>query len=379
MSVLGRPDLWDKIIIDELGKKIAGEIKTREIIFLCCMGRLVKNASFSSFNLLIHSGSSAGKDYVSNKVLNLFSKDHVFKRTRISEKVLNHWEPYEDRGFDSWNESVLYLVDIGERILNCDALKVMCSEGSFITITEKVMGKLKAVDKEIKGKPVIITTSATSTPSEEITNRFLILRLDESEEQTKRVMEFETKLARDGFDTHYDERVINALKDLKAYKVKIPFADKIREVFPFGKIRMRRLYNTFLDMIKAVTVVHQFQRSSDGDFLISEFKDYDIAKECFQNLCLGLPEIPLDKRKESIVEVLKNAKIMLSASEIQPLVKPHVTLQNLIPHINSLVNLHLLESFDVFTDYGRAIQKFKLSEEALTFKAISLPNSHDLC
>ncbi|GAI63799.1 unnamed protein product, partial [marine sediment metagenome] len=33
----------------------------------------------------------------------------------------------------------------------------------------------------IKGKPVIITTTASSTPTEEILNRFSIVKLDESE------------------------------------------------------------------------------------------------------------------------------------------------------------------------------------------------------
>ena len=85
---------WDRVIIDELNKKLVGEIKAREIIFLCGIGRLVKNSSYSSFNCLIHSESSAGKDYTTKNVLSLFPKMFVFSRTRISPTVLNYWKPY---------------------------------------------------------------------------------------------------------------------------------------------------------------------------------------------------------------------------------------------------------------------------------------------
>jgi len=378
-AILQNPSIWDKIVIDELGKKIAGEEKAREIIFLCASGRLVKNANYSSFNLLIHSGSSAGKDYVSKNVLEIMPKINVFKKSRISERVLNYWKPYEKKGMESWDENILYLIDVGETILNCEAFKVMCSEGSDITIMEKVLGKLEAVDVKIKGKPVIITTTASAIPTEEIQNRTLILRMDESEEQTKRVIKFQTKIAEKGENLNYDEKLLAALKELKSYKVKIPFLSKIEKEFPFNKIRMRRLWTTFIDMIKAVAIVHQFQREKfDGETLIADWKDYDIAKDCFRNLCLSMPDIPLDKRKQSIIDILKEARMELSATEIQPQVKPHISLPKIRPHLDSLINLHLIEEFLITCDGRAPLQKYKLSEEFADQKPLNLPNSNDL-
>ncbi len=378
-EILKSPNLWDRIVLDELKKKIAGEIKSREIIFLCAMGRLVKNASYSSFNLLIHSKSSAGKDYVSNAVLGLFPKPNVFKKSRISERVLNYWKPYKIRNMKSWNENILYLIDIGETILNCEALKVMCSEGSNITVMEKVMGRYEAVDVEIDGKPVIITTTASAIPTEEIQNRFLLLRMDESEEQTRRIIKFQTKIAERGNPEEYDEKILIAIKELKPYKVKIPFLAKIEEVFPFNKIRMRRLYTTFIDMIKAVAILHQFQRTlQDKKTLIAEWRDYDIAKDCFMNLCLSMGEIPLDERKESIIEILRKADMELSATEIQPSVKPHISLPKIRPHLESLVNLHLIEEFLINCDGRPPLPKYKLNEDLADSKPIILPNSESL-
>ncbi len=380
LKILEDKGIWDKIVLDELGIKIAGEEKSREIIFLCANGRLVKNSNYSSFNLLIHSGSSAGKDYVSKNVLEIMPKKNVFKKSRISERVLNYWKPYEHRGMESWNENILYLIDIGETILNCEAFKVMCSEGSDITIMEKVNGKYEAVDIEIEGKPVIITTTATAIPTEEIQNRTLLLKLDESEEQTKRIIEFQTKIAEEGENPSYDKDILQALKELKSYKVRIPFLKKIEKDFPFNKIRMRRLWTTFIDMIKAVSIVHQFQREKDADGnLIADWKDYDIAKDCFRNLCLGMSEIPLDARKQSIIDILKEEHTQeMSAMEMQPLVKPHISLQKIRPHLDSLVNLHLIEEFLLNCDGRAPLQKYKLSEEFAEQKPLQLPNSQDL-
>ncbi len=371
---------WNDIVVDELGKKIAGEIKSREIIFLCCLGRLVTNANYSSFNLLIHSKSSAGKDYVSNAVLSLFPKENVFKKSRISERVLNYWKPYEKRNMDSWNGNILYLVDIGETILNSEALKVMCSEGSDITIMEKVLGKYQAVDVEIEGKPVIITTTATAIPTEEIMNRFIVLKMDESEEQTERIKEFQTKTAENGDNPNYSEESLKMIRDLKPFKVKIPFVSKISKVFPHNKVRMRRLYSTFLDMIKAVTIFYQSERQheKDGETLIAEWSDYDIAKDCIRNLCLSMSDIPLDERKQSIIEILRDSETELSASEIQPFVKPHISLPRIKPHLETLVNLHLIEGFIVNEPLRPPIIKYRLDKDLLEEKPLLLPNSSEL-
>lgn len=376
---LESPDIWNNIVLDELRKKITGEQKAREIIFLCSMGRLVLNSNYSSFNLLIHSKSSAGKDYVSNNVLSIIPKINVFRKSRISERVLNYWKPYEKRDMKSWDGNILYLMDIGETILNCESLKVMCSEGSSVTIMEKVLGKYEAVDIEIEGKPVIICTTATAIPTEEIQNRFLIVRMDESEAQTKRVMSFQTKIAEKGENPHYSKKMLSVVEELKPYKVQIPFLEKVEKNFPHEKIRSRRLWTTFIDMIKAVAIVHQFQRSkSDGKTLIADWKDYDIAKDCFRNICLSMHDIPLDERKQSIIEILKEATMELSASEIQPRVKPAIALKNIRPHLDSLVNLHLIEEFLINTDGRSPLPKYKINPDFTDNKPLKLPNSNEL-
>ncbi len=369
-------NLWDRIVLDELSKKICGEIPAREIIFMCAMGKLVVNCSYTSFNLLMHSESSAGKDYTTKNVLKIVPENKVFSRTRISPTVLNYWKPYLKAGFDSWNGCVLYLPDVSEPVLNSDAMKLLCSDGSHITITEKG----KARDIEIKGKPVIFSTTATTTPNEEILNRFSIVHLDESEEQTKRILKMQGKRMVEGLSCEYNDEIKKALFMLRRWSVKIPFAEKIVDVFPTNRIGERRNFERFCDFIKALTCVYQYQRSSDGEFLIAELKDYDRAKDIFMNIQQGVSSIPLNKRQKDIVRVLNEFHSLegLGLNEIHKKLEHYLSLQNLRPYLDSLVNLKVVNKFFGDDGFNREIIKYKLSEEYLNFKPIVLPNGDDL-
>lgn len=366
---------WDKIVLDELGKRITGEIKSREIIFLCALGKLVKNADYSSFNLLIHSESSSGKDYIAKQVLRLFPEADVCERTRITPKALNYWKPYTKTGKTSWNGIVLYLPDLSDDVLNCEALKLMCSEGSFVTIVEK--GKSK--DIEIKGKPVIITTTASATPTEEIMNRFSVVKLDESEEQTKAIKKMQGNIAREGIMPSYDGTIQRILQELKPYKVKIPFAHKISKVFPSRLIRERRNFNRLLDWIKATAIFYQDEKTKHRDgFIDADLDDYDIAKDVFMNLYSGVAEVPLNRRQKDIVKIMENQTFPASAKEILAELKDFIAIQNFKPHLDKLVNIHVLDIFELRDDFNNPITKYRLSEEFKEKEPIKLPNSEEL-
>lgn len=374
LLILKDKRFWDKIVFEEFDKKIVREYEAREIIFLCAMGTLVKNCANSSFNLLVHSESSAGKDYTTKSVLKIIPQSTLFTRTRISPTVLNYWKPYKKAGLSGWDGCVLYLPDISEPVLNSDAFKLMCSDGSHITITDK--GEAK--DIEIKGKPVMFTTTAMSSPNEELMNRFSIIHLDESEEQTKAIMMMQAKRMMQGESLDYNPEIVKALNQLRRYPVKIPFADKIVDVFPYKRLGERRNFERFFDYMKAVTLFHQFQRVFDGECLVATEEDYDKARDVFMNIQRGVSSLPLNRRQKDIVAVLKKSEEMLSLAEIHGRLENYLALKNVRPHIDSLVNLRVLDRFNAQDSMGREIVKYNISDEYLNFKPIILPTSNDL-
>ena len=157
LEILKDPKLFEKLN-EELDKKIVGEGETRKTILLCASGRNVENSQVASYNLLVMSESGAGKDYVTSETLKIIPPEQYIKKTRISPATFTYWHNSKFEPDWTWNGKVFYCEDIGEGVLNSDVFKVMCSSGSSATIVVKQ----RAIDLEITGKPVMITTTASA-------------------------------------------------------------------------------------------------------------------------------------------------------------------------------------------------------------------------
>lgn len=269
---LKEPDLFDRIDF-ELSKRIAGEENTRRAIFLSKCSTLVDG---KPIHTLVNSESSAGKSWVAKAVFDLFpnnigGRDNY--RTKISPEALTYWH-HGDKDWN-WDGKILYLEDANDKVLNSSTFKVMCSEGSFATVVKDQ----KTINIEIKGKPAMLVTTASGSPSLEVANRFNFISLDESKEQTERILNFEALSA-----SHpekrllYSDEVITALSCLDRKKVKIPFADELPKYFPRNILRTRRDFHRFLSLIQASTSLHQQQRNQESEYLLADETDYKLAQ-----------------------------------------------------------------------------------------------------
>lgn len=324
---LFNPELFNVITEKEIPKKVVGEIETIKTIFLCSCGRLVLNGKKTSFNLMVNDESGAGKDWVTEKTLEIWKgcavkysqmkrkkKDEdeieyiekespvAIKRTRISETVFTYWHNPKFEPDWTWDGKVFYCEDISNSVLNCDVFKVMASSGSFATI---VIDQIP-IDIEIKGKPVIIITTASGNPNPENIRRFSIVNLDTDIDQTKAIMEKQATYAMIGRNLDYDEDITTSLGKLEFVKVKIPFAEKLIKLFPYRSLIMRTFFERFLDYIKASAALFQFQRTSDKEgFLVAEPQDYEIAKDAILKLISNRIMIPITRNQRKLVEVMK--------------------------------------------------------------------------
>jgi len=366
---------WEEIVDDQLGRQITGEKNLREAVFLCALGKLVINAEKYSFNLLVHGASSGGKDWVIDRTLKLFNENTIWKRGRVTPKILNYWKPWEDFKISpmSWDDKVLYLPDISDGILNCGALKVMCSEENTLV----TLYNTKVIDIEIPGNPVIIATTANATPNEEIVNRFSFIRVDEDERQTKNIIQFTKE--------PYTNDAKGFMQSLKRCRVEIPkeMRKKIADVWPTKLIRERRNFPRFLDWVRAVAAFHQrgkngWLEKAEELTIRADWKDYDIAKDVFMNLYCGKKEIPLNSQLQAIVEMLEKEENPLTTREILDKMGSYITIQNFRGHLNNLEGLRILDKFSQGGGYHYSDQKWAISEEFINKEPIKLPNSDDM-
>lgn len=275
-DVLGSDKFLDRLV-NEINKKVEGEKDTIKAILLHLLCSWVKN-TVSLPHIFVNSKSSAGKSYICKQIVKIFPKEKVEYRTKITPEAFTYWHNSKYEPEWSWDGKICYLEDVKEDIINSATFKVMASEGSKAT----VVIKQRAVDIEIKGHPTIIVTAANVMPKTEIINRFSIINLDESPEQTKRIKRKQLEQAVMGSYEEYNPIFTEALDQLLRVEVRLPeWIMNIADHFPDDVIRVRRDFPRFLDMMKASAALHQKQREFDvlTKVVFANEKDYEIARK----------------------------------------------------------------------------------------------------
>ncbi|MEM3154800.1 MAG: hypothetical protein QW165_04540 [Candidatus Woesearchaeota archaeon] len=273
VGILHNPDFLN-IIIDELGKKIAGEHYARTAIFLCACNIWVEN-SLQKTHVIVNSSSSAGKDHVTKAVFDLFPEGIKDYRSKITSETFSYWrtdKKSREENF-TWDGRLLYLEDCSQTLLDSPTFRVMLSGGSKATVVRDQ----RAIDLHIPGRPTVMITTATTMPSNELLNRFVPVSLEETQCQTINVFRKEIELAM-CVKAEYNPNVKAALLLLRKCRVKIPFAEHFLGLFPDKPVSMRREFARFLSFIQNSAALYQFQRVKDADgYVLADWQDYDNA------------------------------------------------------------------------------------------------------
>jgi hypothetical protein len=285
------PNFLDIIINEIQNKKVVGERKTIESIFLITNCRNVMNIQPTSSNLLVNDESGLGKDFITQSILRILPKEQVVHRTKITPELFTYWHNPKKEPDWTWDGKVFYLEDAESKIINSNVFKIFSSGGSKAT----VLIKQKPIDIEIKGKPSMIVTSAAANPNNENLRRYPISYLDDSEEQTINIMIRQSEEDETGHSFDYDPLIKEAIRRIKRVKVIIPYAKKLPYYFPKNRF-MRTHFKRFLDYIKSSACLYQYQREKDDEGrIIANEQDYEIARRMLLKTCSNPSMIPLTK------------------------------------------------------------------------------------
>jgi hypothetical protein len=148
------------------------------------------------------------------------------------------------------------------------ALKLLQSDGKLsmaATGKDPESGKLVTHDYTVEGPVMLFMTTTAIDLDPELVNRCLVLTVDESPEQTAAIhaaqLAGRTVAGLTARDTRAGIRRLHqhAQSLLKSYPVVLP--DGCRFRFAAGSSRLRRDHQKFLNLISAVTLLYQFQRT----------------------------------------------------------------------------------------------------------------------
>jgi hypothetical protein len=143
-------------------------------------------------------------------------------------------------------------------------------------------GQWKTFIREFEARTPYMESSTKERINEENLNRCFELYLDESSEQTKRILEAQRKQAA-GVDVLSEEEKTklirlyqNAQRLLEPLEVRIPFELEI--TLPESWIRTRRDHERFLSLAKVIALLHQKQRTVEEESLNAAQEDVRMAQ-----------------------------------------------------------------------------------------------------
>jgi len=281
LNILQSKNLLERIMSDYHKCGYVGEDKNLLIGYLAATSRKLRNP----LSVAIISRSAAGKTSLQDAVLSFMPEEDVVKYTRLTGQALfyHEKEALYKKVLAIEEEAGAVGTDYGLRnVLTSDCLRT----GS--TIKDPVSGELKNQTVEVKISTSVFMTTTKQTLNYETMNRFIIATIDESEEQTERILEYQRKLyGEEGYALRNRKNKItklhkNVQRLIKQVDIVNPFENYL--TFTSKTLRARRENIKYLNLINAVTLVRQHQKETklreDGaEYIFVDIEDVKIAND----------------------------------------------------------------------------------------------------
>lgn len=301
---------------------------------------------------ILQGSSGSGKSHVLHGVVDLIPQEIKVQATRVTSKSF-----YNYSGDDLMNR-LLVLEDLDGLDEDGEfALREMQSAG-FLSSSTVEKGRYRSeLKSKIKAINVHFSTLAATTNTnivDDNESRSIILGIDESEEQTQRVVEYQSKKFAgliDGADENQVKKELrNVVRKLKKVPIVNPYADKIK--LPFEGALLRRLNEQLNVFITAITLLHQYQRELDDEGrLVTTVKDISAAVEIlFDSIILKRDDLDSSTRQfyNELKLYVKNRSTEngKSVKFLQREVREHLNRSrtNTSKYLKALVDLEYLQS-----------------------------------
>jgi len=257
VTFLKRHDLIAQVLEDLVRLGVVGEDDNKLLAYLVATSRKLDRP----LSLSIISGSSAGKSWLLNRVVDLMPPEEVLRFTRMSPRALFYDEP------GRYKNKILHIEEaIGAKDADL-GVRSMQSErrlANLVTMTDPKTGKLKTQETVVEG-PLTYMTSSVEPLDYETGTRSFEVTIDESAEQTGRIVarELDGQALESIRERLAGETVLlrhrNAQRLLEPLIVVNPYARQLR--FPSHILRLRREVHKYIGLMNALALLFQHQRT----------------------------------------------------------------------------------------------------------------------
>ena len=321
LKLLNSQNLIEEVRQDLTTLGYIGEDMNKVLVYIIATSRKMEEPLAG----IIISRSSAGKSKLTETVRKLIPDDEVIALSSASDTALYYATDLSHKfvcmGESKGNENIEY--PLRELISSKEITRM-------VTMKDEKTGQMKGIEIKTKGPIAYIETSTgMDNVNPENLNRCLILFVDESQNQTRRILEYQRFLQTPkGFLIKQRipsiiEKHRIAQKLLKPALVINPYAELMG--FPERRLEARRDQMKFIQVLNAVAFLNQYKRerhslkdeSNTYEYIEPTLEDYKTTYELLVKsgiLSNTLSDIPKNARdlyeiiKEMVIEKSKGSK-----------------------------------------------------------------------
>ena len=279
---------------------IVGEDRNRIFLLIIAISHKMPD----TLHALIQGSSGSGKTRLLRQISDCVPQENVTRLTRLSDKVLyNFPENY-------FVNRLLCLEDMDGLSEEAEfAFRELQSNGELNSATSIKLdnGQITSAQRTVRGPVSSLSCTTRGEIYEDNMGRVFLIAVDESHEQTKRIIDYQNSVAAGTIAKEDEDKAKKFIRDfirfLQPARVINPYAGKIQ--LPPEAHKIRRLNDLFQGFVKMVTIINQHQRKKDErGRLISEVDDIETAVAVmFESIVLKVDE--LDGSLRQFYEALK--------------------------------------------------------------------------
>lgn len=257
LELLQDESLLSRILEDFMTAGVVGEETNKLMGYLACVSRKLDKP----LAVIIQSSSAAGKSSLMDAILNLMPDEERVQYSAMTGQSLFYM------GETNLKHKILAIAEEEGADSASYALKLLQSEGELTiasTGKDESSGNLVTKEYHVQGPVMLFLTTTAIDIDEELMNRCMVLTVNESREQTQAIHAMQRQQQTlEGLLMNEDKKQIielhrNAQRLLKPLLVANPFAEQL--TFIDDKTRTRRDHMKYLTLIRAIALLHQYQR-----------------------------------------------------------------------------------------------------------------------
>jgi DNA primase len=285
---LSKPNLIKRFneLIGKAG--VVGEENNR--VFLFCIA--ASCGMPDTLHALIQGSSGSGKTHLLVKVSSFIPDEDVKRFTRVTESSFYNYGMYDLKNKLICLEDLDGMKEEAQLAFRELQSREMLSSS---TTGQDEKGNNRAYEKIVYGPIASMACTTKGEIYEDNMNRCFLIAVDETREQTGRIIQYQNRKASGKIDGQEERRITefiqNCLRMLKPHEVINPYADKVQ--LPEEAHKIRRLNDLYQSFVKQMTLMNQYRRKKDQKGrLITEKEDLQVAAEImFDSIVLKIDEL----------------------------------------------------------------------------------------